>query len=77
MRREIVEALDTNPDLKQFIRIHPIWYRDLARRPDRLGEMQKEADDFFGKSWSKKLERLGHGLSMINMMLELMNMKDL
>jgi len=77
MRRMIVEALDTNPDLKEFIRTHPIWYRDLSRRPDRLSEMQKEADDFYGKSWSKKLERMGQGLGMINMMLELMNMKDL
>jgi hypothetical protein len=77
MRRTIVEALDTNPDLKHFIRTHPIWYRDLARRPDRLNEMKKEADDFFGKTWSKKLERMGQGLGMINMMLELMNMKDI
>lgn len=75
MRREIIQIIDQNQDLKQFIRLHPVWYKKLARRPDLINDMRKEADDFYGKSFSKRVERLSQGLGFLSMMLELSNMK--
>ncbi|WEG11688.1 YlbE-like family protein [Pullulanibacillus sp. KACC 23026] len=76
MRREVIYRLDQDPELKQFIRLHPIWYKKLARQPHLLSEMESQANDFYGKSFSKRIERISQGLGMINMMLELASMQN-
>ncbi len=76
MRRELIRRLDDEPELKQFIRAHPIWYKKLARRPDLWNEMQNEAKDYFGKSLPKRVEKISQGLGMLNMMLELAAMEQ-
>lgn len=76
MRRELIYQLDQNLELKQYLRQHPVWYKKLARRPDLYSEMQAEADDFYGKSFPKRIEKISQGLGMLNMMLEIASMQN-
>jgi hypothetical protein len=71
MRPEIMQYLDEHPDYRYFMRLHPEWYTRLSRNPQETQQIKEKADDFFGRSLSKKIEKFSQQLGMINMMMEL------
>ncbi|MGV3487827.1 MAG: YlbE-like family protein [Tuberibacillus sp.] len=71
MRPELIAFFDTHPDYRYLIRRNPIWYTRLSRDPHLFQQLKSEVDDFYGRSLSKKIERFGQQLSMVNMMMEL------
>jgi len=71
LRPELITFLDEHPDFRYFIRVNPIWYAKLSRDPALLQQLKNEVDDFYGRSLSKRIEKFGEQLSMINMLMDL------
>lgn len=76
MRKDIQYYLDQQPDLKYFIRTHPDWYQRLSRYPAELITLKQGADDFFGKTFSKKVERMTEKVDLIAMLLQMAVMDE-
>lgn len=71
MRSEIIRYLDEHSDIKYYVRMHPKWYRKLGRNPELVSKLRTEADEFYGRTINKRIERLGQRLDMLNMMMEM------
>lgn len=74
MREEIRRKLIEQPELKEFLRYHPQWYRSLSRQPEKLGEMEKEANYFYGKTFPQRVEKMQNNVSMVMMLMEMIKM---
>ncbi|WP_010097893.1 YlbE-like family protein [Ornithinibacillus scapharcae] len=74
MNQELRQFLTTRPDLINFIRFNPIWYRYLSRDPLRITEMEKEAKRYYGKTLSQKVEKVGNNVQMLSMLLQFTEM---
>jgi len=71
------QYLQENPDLLQFVRYNPIWYRYLTRDPNRLSELEREAKHYYGKTFSKRLEKFNNQVQMASMLMQFADaMKD-
>ena len=77
MDNEVITYLKQNPDIAEFVRYHPIWYRYLMRDPDRLTELKKEAKKFYGKTFPQQVNTFSNQLQMVRMFAEMAkSMKD-
>ncbi|MCD8502536.1 MAG: YlbE-like family protein [Bacillaceae bacterium] len=71
MRQEVQMYLNQRQDLKQYLRINPVWYRKLSRNPQSISEMEQEAKIYYGKTFPQKVERFQSNLNMAMMLLEM------
>jgi hypothetical protein len=77
MHPAVYETLTKQPQLFEFIRENPIWYRYLSREPGMVLEIEKAAREYEGKTFSKRLEKLGSQAQMVHMLIQLAGaMKD-
>lgn len=74
MNKELQQYLAARPDLINFIRFNPIWYRYLNRNPSSITEMEKEAKCYYGKTFSQKVEKVGNNVQMLSMLLQFTEM---
>lgn len=71
------QYLQKQPDLANFVRYNPIWYRYLSRDPQRVYELVDEAKSFYGKTFPQRLEKLNNQVQMVNMLIQFAeSMKD-
>ncbi|RDW18447.1 hypothetical protein CWR48_12825 [Oceanobacillus arenosus] len=71
------QYISANPQLANFIRYNPIWYRYLSRDPHRLMEMEKEAKKFYGKTFPQRIEKISSNIQMVGMLMQFADaMKD-
>lgn len=64
MDNDVIAYLRKNPELAEFVRYHPIWYRYLMRDPGRLTELKKKQKNFMEKHFLKSeylLESITNG----------------
>ncbi|CDQ40229.1 MULTISPECIES: YlbE-like family protein [Virgibacillus] len=77
MDRMCYEYLQRNPELKQFVRLNPVWYRYLSRDPSLIPEMKKEAKRYYGKTFPQQVEKVNNQVQMIGMLMQFAGaMKD-
>lgn len=57
MRMEIQQLLFEQPELRQFIRQNPSWYRTLNRYPEEVPQLIKEANYFYGRTLPQRVEK--------------------
>lgn len=67
----VFHQLQSDPKLIQFVRQHPIWYRYLMRDPTKVELLKKEAQRHYGKTLSQRIEKVGHQMKMIDMLIQL------
>lgn len=72
MRQEVQLYINQRPELKQFIRNNPIWYRYLSRNPESVVQLEHEAKQFYGKTFPQKIERFQSNLNMAMMLLDML-----
>lgn len=72
LRGEVLQYIKRQPELHQFLRYHPIWYRRLSRNPRAVYEMEKEAKVFYGKTFPQRIERWQNNMNTAMMFLEMM-----
>lgn len=71
MRKEIVDFLNNNHELKQFVREQPIWYRKLSRNPLELQSLEISALHYYKKTFPHRVEKFTNGVQMASMMMSL------
>ncbi|KGP92034.1 hypothetical protein N780_00080 [Pontibacillus chungwhensis BH030062] len=71
MQPGVYQYLNNRPDLINFIRQNPKWYRKITRDPGVLPNMEEEAKYFFGKTTSQKMERMTNQLQMVQMLMQM------
>jgi len=69
--QSIFQKLQTQPELIQFVRYHPIWYRYLMRDPSMIHELPKVAKKYYGKTIQQRIESFNHHLRMVDMFIQL------
>nr|WP_010649516.1 YlbE-like family protein [Oceanobacillus massiliensis] len=73
----VTNYLKQNPNLAEFVRYNPVWYRYLSRDPGRMREIEKEAKVFYGKTLPQRIKNINEQVQMINMLSQVAKaMKD-
>ncbi|SDI65816.1 YlbE-like family protein [Natribacillus halophilus] len=72
MRSDLMQYISAKPDVKHYLRSEPSWYQILARHPERLEEMEKEARLFNGQTWPQRVARMNQGLGLTIQLLNLL-----
>ncbi|MFD1360228.1 YlbE-like family protein [Lentibacillus salinarum] len=71
------QYLQENPELAKFVRLNPVWYRYLTREPHRIQELEKASKQFYGKTFSQQVDKIGSHVQMVNMLINFAGvMKD-
>lgn len=77
MKMSVFYQLQSQPELIQFVRYNPKWYRYLMRDPEKVRDLPKEAKKFYGKTLSQRLEKFSDQVRMVDMMIKFAGaMKD-
>jgi heme oxygenase len=77
MQPNVYHFLQSRPDLIRFVRLNPIWYRNLTRDPNRIDELEKEARYFYGRTVPQRIEKVSNQIQMISMLIQMAGaMKD-
>ncbi|GAB3799922.1 YlbE-like family protein [Virgibacillus kimchii] len=77
MDENTYQYLESNPSLLKFVRYNPIWYRYLAREPELVRGIEKEAKKFYGKTFSQRMDRVNNHVQMMGMLMQFAEaMKD-
>lgn len=71
MDKDLITFFQKNPDLAEFVRYNPIWYRYLMRDPSRVQELKKEAKKFYGKTFPQQVNTFNNQLQMIRMLAQM------
>ncbi|WP_102347054.1 YlbE-like family protein [Bacillus sp. Marseille-P3661] len=74
MRREIQLYLRSKPELLNFVREKPIWYRLLSRNPEKMYDIEQAAKIFYGRTLPQRLERLQNQIQLARMLMDMMIM---
>ncbi|WP_099157970.1 YlbE-like family protein [Virgibacillus ndiopensis] len=77
MQSSSYHYLQSHPELANFVRYNPIWYRYITRDPNKIHELPREAKKFYGKTFPQQLEKISNQAQMIGMFIQLADeMKD-
>ncbi|WP_100404591.1 YlbE-like family protein [Bacillus solitudinis] len=74
MRADIQQLFIERPELKQFVRQNPIWYRKLSRYPSQIINLEKEAKFFYGRTLPQRVEKVQSNLGLLMMLMEMIQM---
>ncbi|MED4401697.1 YlbE-like family protein [Metabacillus fastidiosus] len=69
MRKDVIEYIKANKDLKRFLREQPYWYRRLARNPKDIEKMKIEMMNYYQKTIPHKVAQFSNSVQMAQMML--------
>ncbi|GIN61400.1 hypothetical protein J27TS8_13930 [Robertmurraya siralis] len=71
MRKDMMEMINADPDLKRFLHEQPIWYRKLARNPNDFQAFQIAALHYHRKTIPHRVEKFSNGVYMAQMMMSM------
>ncbi|MEH7334910.1 YlbE-like family protein [Neobacillus drentensis] len=68
MRKDVLEYLESQKDLKQFVREQPLWYRKLSRNPFDLQSLEVASLHYYRKTIPDQVEKFSNSVQMASMM---------
>lgn len=71
MRKDVLEQIQTQKELHEFIRINPHWYRKLARDPRDISTMEIAAMNYYEKTIPHQVQKFSNGVQMASMMMHM------
>lgn len=71
MRQEVRLLLSQRPDMKQFVRSNPEWYRYLSRNPQSIIRLEEQVKYYYGKTLPQKLDRFQENINMAMMLFNM------
>ncbi|MDP4085699.1 MAG: YlbE-like family protein [Bacillota bacterium] len=71
MRKEVMDYLKSQKELKEFVREQPLWYRKLTRNPYDLESMQISSLHYYKKTIPHQVEKFSNGVQMASMMFHM------
>lgn len=71
MRKEVIEYLDGQIDLKRFVREQPLWYRKLSRNPYDLQSLEVASMHYYKRTIPHQVEKFSNSVQMASMMFHM------
>ncbi|MED1469655.1 MULTISPECIES: YlbE-like family protein [Bacillus] len=71
MRKDVLEYLGGQKELKQFIREQPLWYRKLSRNPYDIQSLEIASLHYYKKTIPHQVEKFSNSVQMASMMLNM------
>ncbi|MDP4103827.1 MAG: YlbE-like family protein [Bacillota bacterium] len=71
MRKEVMDYLEGQQELKQFIREQPQWYRKLSRNPFDLQALEIASLHYYKRTIPHQVEKFSNGVQMASMMFHM------
>ncbi|MCM3768560.1 MULTISPECIES: YlbE-like family protein [Bacillaceae] len=71
MRKEVLDYLEGQKDLKRFIREQPMWYRKLSRNPYDIQAFEVASLHHYKKTIPHQVEKFSYGVQMATMMFSM------
>ncbi|MBI0578368.1 YlbE-like family protein [Neobacillus cucumis] len=71
MRKDVLEYLGGQKELKQFIREQPLWYRKLGRNPYDIQSLEIASLHYYKKTIPHQVEKFSNSVQMASMMLNM------
>lgn len=71
MRKEVVDYIHSNQDLKKFIRVQPIWYRILSKNPHQLDKFEAASINYYERTVHHRVQKFSNGVQMASMMMQM------
>ncbi|MGG1678838.1 YlbE-like family protein [Neobacillus sp. NRS-1170] len=68
MRKDVLEYLESQKDLKRFVREQPQWYRKLSRNPYDVQALEVASLHYFRKTIPDQVEKFSNSVQMASMM---------
>lgn len=70
MNEEVYLYLKSQPKLINFVRNNPVWYRYLTRDPKRIIELEQASREFYGKTFTQRLDNFSSQMQMVHMLIK-------
>lgn len=77
MRHEVYQYISSQPDLKNYLRINPIWYRKLSRNPYDIQTLETEANHFYGRTFPQRMDKLQNSIQLASMLIQMFPLSGL
>lgn len=71
VRQTIYEYIEANEDIRNYLRIQPVWYKRLMRNPQDLEKLETEAIYYLKKSIPHRVSKFSEGVQVASMMLHM------
>jgi hypothetical protein len=71
MRKDIIDYIHGNQDLKKFLRGQPNWYRTLSRNPHEIEKFEIASINHFQKTIPHQVQRFSNGVQMASLMMNM------
>jgi hypothetical protein len=71
MRKDVMEFLADQKELRQFIREQPYWYRKLSRNPNDYQSLQIASINYYKKTIPHQVEKFSNSVQMASMMFNM------
>lgn len=68
MRKDVLNYLERQKELKQFVREQPQWYRKLSRNPNDLQALEIASLHYYRKTIPDQVEKFSNSVQMASMM---------
>lgn len=77
MQPSVYNYLKNHPEIANFVRKNPNWYRYLTRDPSQVDTLHKVAKEYDGNTIPKRIHSFTSNIQMMKMMFHLLSsMKD-
>jgi hypothetical protein len=73
MRKEIIHYVYQRPELKHFIRTHPVWYKYLSRNPYDLQALERAVKQYHKGTLTQKVNRFQEQIQMAQMLFSMLS----
>ncbi|WP_075981044.1 YlbE-like family protein [Bacillus massilinigeriensis] len=71
MRKDVIEYIYRNKELKQFLREQSRWYRELSRNPNKLQAFEIASLHYYKKTIPHQVEKFTSGVQMASLMMSM------
>lgn len=71
MRKQLVDFISQDNELKQFLRKQPIWFRRLSRNPYEIRSFQYAAKFYYQKTFPQRVEKISNSIELATIMLQM------
>ncbi|MFT4416097.1 YlbE-like family protein [Fredinandcohnia humi] len=71
MRKELFDYIESNKQIRIFIRENPTWYKRITRNPNDIQTLELEAREYFKQTIPHKIKKINHSLELASFMLQM------
>ncbi|MEQ6378764.1 YlbE-like family protein [Bacillaceae bacterium S4-13-58] len=71
MQYELYHTLKERPELLQYVRVHPQWYRRLWRNPEEFSLLEQEAKYYYGQTPAQRMQQWTNNIQMFSMLIQM------